>query len=197
MDKILSIFGLVKKSDTGKVYKEAKKERDIKNHNVYLMSNRIFWNIEDLKIIESRDPDNKSIKDRINELSSEGYLEKELFTDVKMKDIPALAQRDVIYVNQSSMIKLRNILKEEQKFLVANMDVIKQKDKRSTSTRFYDNIQYINALIESLDHLYEESRCQQEEDITSIINRWGTVAVTIMGVIGAGYILANEIKNNE
>lgn len=197
MDKILSIFGLVKKSDTGKVYKEAKKERDIKNHNVYLMSNRIFWNIEDLKIIESRDPDNKSIKDRINELSEEGYLEKELFTDVKIKDIPSLAQRDVIYVNQSSMIKLRNILKEEQKFLVANMDVIKQKDKRSTSTRFYDNIQYINALIESLDHLYEESRCQQEEDITSIINRWGTVAVTIMGVIGAGYILANEIKNNE
>lgn len=197
MDRLLSILGLMKKSDNGKVYKEPKKERDIKNHNVYLMSNRIFWNIEDLKIIESRDPNNKSIKDRIGKLSDEGYLEKELFTDVKIKDIPTLAQRDVIYVNQSSMVKLRNILKEEQKFLVANMDVIKQKDELSTSTRFYDNIQYINALIESLDQLYEESRCQQEEDILSIINRWGTVAMTIMGVIGAGYILANEIKNNE
>lgn len=170
---------------------EPRKERNLDRHNSNVMTNRIYWNHRDLLKLYVKQP-TSAIKSRLKELNDPNVMNKDITSNKKYLFIPKMCQRDLIYLTREQLIGVREILREEQLFLINHKEGIKSKQGERLSTRFYDNIEFVKSMLESIDRLYEESLVAPETDIASQITKWAGVALGVTAVVSAGICIYKE-----
>lgn len=169
---------------------EPKKERNLDRHKSDIMLKRIYWNEEDIRVLYA-DTNKKEFLDRLNILIDKDIKDEMVAKGIKYIDVSKMCQRDLIYLTIDELVNIRKIFREEQEFLINYKKEIKTS---KLTSRFYNNIEFVKSMLESIDRLYEELDVRPKEDLSTTIGKWATVAMGVVSLIGVSILTYNECR---